>query len=181
MHSKAPTRPIGNRDRWKRDSTPWSFCGSRYMIRIPKDFKEFLQLLNENKVDFIIVGGYAVAFHGAPRYTGDIDVYVRKARENGQKIVKALEAFGFADVSLRAEDFAEADKVFQLGVPPLRIDIVTDIDGLSWDEAASNAVEVSSEDLHFKVIGLQELIKNKKSVGRHKDLADLSALEGTEE
>jgi hypothetical protein len=106
------------------------------MIRIPKDFKEFLQLLNENKVDFIIVGGYAVAFHGAPRYTGDIDVYVRKARENGQKIIKALEAFGFADVSLRPEDFTEADKVFQLGVPLLRIEIVTDIDGLSWDEAA---------------------------------------------
>jgi predicted nucleotidyltransferase len=151
------------------------------MIQIPKDFREFLQLLNENNVDFIIVGGYAVAFHGAPRYTGDIDIYVKREKENGKRIIAALEHFGFIDIGLKPEDFSEENKIFQLGYPPLRIDILTDIDGLSWGEALAGAVEYIIDDLTCKFIGEKELIFNKRKTGRHQDLADIDALEGKEQ
>lgn len=150
------------------------------MIQIPKDFREFLQLLSENNVDFIIIGGYAVAFHGAPRYTGDIDIYVKRDKENGKRIIEALENFGFTDAGLKPGDFSEENKIFQLGFPPLRIDILTDIDGLSWEKALSGAVEYTIDDFTCNFIGERELIVNKRQTGRHKDLADIDALEGKE-
>jgi hypothetical protein len=106
-------------------------------MEIQPDFRDLFALLNEHKVEYLIVGGYALAFHGAPRYTGDIDVFVRPHPENAQRIIKALAAFGFQFPNLTVEDFADPDKVVQLGVPPVRVDLITSITGVSWDEATA--------------------------------------------
>lgn len=99
------------------------------------DFKELLVLFNARHVEYLIVGGYALAFHGAPRFTGDLDIFVKPDSINAQRILHALEAFGFASVSLTASDFEHPDQVVQLGVPPVRIDLITSLTGVSWDEA----------------------------------------------
>ena len=96
-------------------------------MEVQKDFKEFLVLLNAHDVNFMIVGGYALAYHGAPRYTGDIDVFVKPDIENAQRIIKVLEEFGFSSLELSINDFQNEDNVVQLGVPPVRIDIITSI------------------------------------------------------
>jgi hypothetical protein len=94
-------------------------------MEVQQDFKELLELLNANRVEYVIVIGYALAFHGAPRYTGDLDILVRLHEENARRVMKALEEFGFGFVGLKVSDFGYPDKVVQLGVPPVRIDIVT--------------------------------------------------------
>ena len=104
-------------------------------MEVQKDFKEFLALLNVHEVDFMIVGGYALAYHGAPRYTGDIDVFVKPDRKNAQRIIKVLEEFGFSSLDLSIDDFQNEDNVVQLGLPPVRIDIITSISGVSWEQA----------------------------------------------
>jgi hypothetical protein len=104
-------------------------------MEVQKDFKEFLALLNAHEVDFMIVGGYALAFHGAPRYTGDIDVFVKPDRKNAQRIIKVLKEFGFSSLELSIDDFQNEDNVVQLGLPPVRIDIITSISGVSWEQA----------------------------------------------
>ena len=123
-------------------------------MEIQEDFKEFFALLNAHKVEFIIVGGYALAFHGVPRYTGDIDVYINPGPLNAERIMKALEDFGFSSLGLSIEDFRKEDHVIQLGVPPIRIDIITSISGVSWEQAESY----------------------KRATGRAKDIADIEAL-----
>lgn len=140
------------------------------------DFKELLELLNAHKVEYMIVGGYALAFHGAPRYTGDIDIFVKPDNENAQKIMKALDEFGFGSVGIALSDLEYENKVIQLGVPPVRIDIITSISGVTWNDASSSKVTGQYGDVPVSYIGLDQLIKNKKSVGRKKDLADLEAL-----
>ena len=102
-------------------------------MEIQQDFRDLLALFNEHKVEYMIVGAYALAFHGAPRYTGDIDILVESETSNAQRIMVALNKFGFGSVGLKAEDFDGLDKVIQLGVPPVRVDIVTSITGVSWD------------------------------------------------
>ena len=99
------------------------------------DFRELLALFNARHVEYLIVGGYALAFHGAPRFTGDLDIFVKPDAVNAQRILHALEAFGFASVGLTRSDFERLDQVVQLGVPPVRIDLITSITGVSWDEA----------------------------------------------
>ncbi|MDH4162764.1 MAG: hypothetical protein OEW15_08740, partial [Nitrospirota bacterium] len=105
-----------------------------------KDFKELLALFNAREVDYMIVGAHALAFHGSPRYTGDLDIFVRPDEENGNKILQALNDFGFGSLGLTLEDVSLAGKVVQLGHPPLRIDLVTSITGISWNEAAENRI-----------------------------------------
>ena len=141
-----------------------------------KDFKELLELFNAHNVEYMIVGGYALAFHGAPRYTGDIDVYVRPDKENAQRIMTALDEFGFGSVGLENADFAYEDKVVQLGVPPVRIDIITSLSGVSWEEAFSSQVKGKYGDVPVYYIGIDQFIKNKRSTGRIKDMADVEAL-----
>ena len=107
-------------------------------MEIQKDFREFLALLNVHEIDFIIVGGYALAYHGAPRYTGDIDVFVKPDRRNAHRMIKVLEEFGFSSLDLSTEDFQNEDNVVQLGLPPVRIDIITSISGVSWEQAEAS-------------------------------------------
>ena len=149
-------------------------------MEIQPDFKDLLALFNAHTVEYIIVGGYALAFHGAPRYTGDIDIYVKPDEKNAAGIMSALEEFGFGSVGLSAEDFGKPGQVIQLGVPPVRVDIITSIAGVSWDEAFSDRVSGKYGDIQVHYIGREQFIINKKAVGRKRDLADLEAL-GEEE
>lgn len=145
-------------------------------MEIQTDFKELLELLNVHSVDYMIVGGYALAFHGAPRYTGDIDIFIRADNENAERIMKALEEFGFGSVGIEMSDFIFENKVVQLGVPPVRVDIITSISGVTWDEAFSSRIEGEYGDVPVYFIGIDQFIKNKRSIGRKKDMADLEAL-----
>lgn len=145
-------------------------------MEVQKDFRDLLELFNAHDVDYMIVGAYALAFHGAPRYTGDIDILVRADTENAERILRALDEFGFGTVGLTVEDFSSPDKVVQLGVPPVRIDIVTSITGVSWEAAKSGREEGTYGDVSVYYIGKQQFIANKLAIGRKKDLADLEAL-----
>jgi len=140
------------------------------------DFRELLELFNAHKVEYVIVGGYALAFHGVPRYTGDIDIFVRPSNKNAERIMNALIEFGFGSAGITTEDFQYPDKIVQLGFPPVRIDIMTSISGVAWETAVSNRIEGKYGDLVVHYLGLKELISNKRAVGRKKDLADLEAL-----
>lgn len=145
-------------------------------MEIQQDFRDLLELFNSHKVEYIIVGGYALAFHGAPRYTGDIDIYVKPDAGNAQQIVSALDEFGFGSVGLAAADFEKPGQVIQLGVPPVRIDIITSIGGVSWDEAFTGQVAGKYGDIQVYYLGREQFLKNKRAVGRKKDLADIEAL-----
>jgi hypothetical protein len=145
-------------------------------MEIQSDFRDLLELFNKNSVEYVIVGGYALAFHGAPRYTGDLDIFVSVSEDNAHRIMQALNEFGFGSVGLSPQDFNEPKNVIQLGYPPVRIDIVTSISGVSWEEAFQNRVSGRYGDIAVYYIGREQFIKNKRAVGRKKDLADLEAL-----
>ena len=146
------------------------------IMEIQRDFKELLALLNEHKVEYAIVGGYALAFHGAPRYTGDMDILVKPDRKNTRRILAALEEFGFGGLELSIEDFENPDMIVQLGVAPVRVDIITTLTGVSWEQVYSNRVKGKYGNVPVSYIGREQFIANKKAVGRKKDLADVEAL-----
>jgi hypothetical protein len=145
-------------------------------MEVQKDFRDLFELLNAHKVEYVIVGAYALAFHGAPRYTGDMDIYVKPDAANAQRMMAALNDFGFGSADLSATDFETEDKVVQLGFPPVRVDIVTSITGVSWEEAATGRIEGKYGDVLVYYIGRQQFMSNKRALGRKKDLADLEAL-----
>ena len=145
-------------------------------MEIQADFKELLELFNDHKVEYLIVGGYALAFYGVPRYTGDIDIFVHPNPGNATRILKALAEFGFGAIGLKSEDFEFAGKVVQLGVPPVRVDIITSITGVSTEQAFEGNIDGKYGDVSVKYIGRDEFILNKRAVGRKKDAADLEAL-----
>jgi len=145
-------------------------------MEIYPDFLELFELFNAHSVEYLIVGGYALAFHGAPRNTGDIDVWVKPDKNNANRIVDALDAFGFGSLNLSANDFTHPDQIIQLGYSPMRIDLMTSISGVSWDEANKNKVPGNYGLIKVNFIGLNEFIKNKKATGRLQDLADLERL-----
>ena len=145
-------------------------------MEVQQDFRDLLALFNKHKVDYIIVGAYALGVHGAPRYTGDLDVLVRPDPVNARSIMQALQEFGFGSVGLTAADFEEEGKVVQLGFPPVRIDIITSITGVSWEQARSGRVEGWFGDLMVHYIGRDDFIYNKRALGRKKDIADLEAV-----
>jgi hypothetical protein len=145
-------------------------------MEVQQDFRDLLELFNKYKVDYIIVGAYALGFHGAPRYTGDLDVFVRPDPINARSIMQALREFGFGSVGLTAADFEEEGKVIQLGVPPVRVDIITSITGVSWEQARSGRVKGRLGDLTVYYVGRGDFIANKRALGRKKDMADLEAL-----
>ena len=146
-------------------------------MALNQDFKEFIQSLNDNGVRYLVVGGYAVAQHGHPRYTKDIDIWVEMIKENAAKMVNALDQFGFASLGLKEADFLEADQIIQLGYPPSRIDILTTLSGVEFSECYSSRVIVEMDGVSVNFIDLENLIRNKKAVGRHQDLADVENLE----
>lgn len=140
------------------------------------DFKELLALFNAHQVEYMIVGAYALGFHGAPRYTGDLDLLVRPDPENARKILKVLQEFGFGALDISVEDFTTKERVVQLGVPPVRVDILTSITAIEWEQAVSHRVSGTFGKVPTFFIGLDDFIVNKKACGRHKDLADVEVL-----
>jgi hypothetical protein len=141
-------------------------------MALNQDFKEFIQSLNDNDVRYLVVGGYAVAQHGHPRYTKDIDIWVEMSAENATQVIKALAQFGFASLGL-----TESDQIIQLGYPPSRIDILTTLSGVEFSECYSSHVVAELEEVSVNFIDLENLKKNKKATGRYQDLADLENLE----
>jgi hypothetical protein len=145
-------------------------------MELPKDLREFIESLNSNKVDYVIVGGYAQAFHGRPRFTGDIDVLVRPSPDNAARLETALAQFGFAPLGLRQEDFLTPGQVIQLGVAPNRIDILTSITGCEFDDIWRTRVPAHLTGVPVNMIAREQYIRNKRAVGRPQDLADIDAL-----
>ncbi|MDD5678766.1 MAG: hypothetical protein PHW60_12385 [Kiritimatiellae bacterium] len=146
------------------------------IMEVQPDFRDLLALLNAHKVEYLIVGGYALAFHGAPRFTGDLDIFVRPDSNNAQRVLDALAAFGFRFPNLTARDFQDPNKVVQLGVPPVRIDLITSISGVSWEEAEASKEPGIFGNVPVCYIGRQQYLANKRAAGRKKDLADIEAL-----
>jgi hypothetical protein len=140
------------------------------------DFRELLGLFNANGVEYLIVGGYALARHGAPRFTGDIDILVKPDPANARRVVDALGTFGFGSLGLTAGDFTAPDNIVQLGVPPVRIDILNSLTGVSWEDAHAGRVDGEYGGLPVFFIGRATLVANKRALGRKKDQADLEAL-----
>lgn len=143
---------------------------------LSKDFSEFVELLNSAGVEYMLVGGYALAAHGHPRYTGDIDFWVRVSDENLDKLLGALDRFGFGSLGLKKEDFLTPGAVVQLGYPPARIDLIAAIDGVDFGDCYPRRVVSRVGHLDIPVIGVEDLKANKKASGRAKDLADLESL-----
>ncbi len=146
-------------------------------IPLSNDFSDLLRAFYDAQVDFIVVGAHAMAFHGYIRATGDFDVWVRPTPENGGRVYLALVAFGAPMVGTSSADFASADLIFQIGVVPSRIDVITGIDGVSWDDAWSDAAETLYEGVPLKVLGRSSLLANKRASARPKDLIDVAELE----
>jgi predicted nucleotidyltransferase len=142
-----------------------------------KDFKEFIQSLNENDVKYLVVGGYAVALHGYPRYTKDLDIWIWINRKNIEKLLNAIKAFGFEELNLQIDDFMDTDSVIQLGYPPNRIDLMCDLIGVDFNECYEKKEQVIIDGINVNFIDLNNLKKNKRALGRHQDLADLENLE----
>ena len=141
------------------------------------DFEDFIKLLNEHNVDYLIVGGYAMAFHGKPRYTGDLDIWIDISENNAFKLIQVIKEFGFSSLGFTEADFLKENLINQIGYPPLRIDIITSIDGVQFKEAYNNKLTIELEDFKANYIGLEELIANKKSSARLIDLSDVKDLE----
>ena len=145
------------------------------------DFVEMLSALRDAGAEYLIVGAHALAAHGRPRATGDLDLWVRSTPENARRVWSALETFGAPLTQLSMQDLSTPDIVFQIGLPPNRIDIMTTVSGLSFEEAWPERVTVRlSGELEVPIIGRQALVRNKRAAGRPRDLADLAELEGGE-
>jgi hypothetical protein len=145
-------------------------------MELEQDFKGLLALFNEHEVEYVIVGAYALAFHGVPRYTGDIDILVRPSSDNANRVLCALGDFGFGSLGLKRGDFQKPDNVIQLGVPPVRVDILTSLTGVTWQKADRGKAEGSYGGIAVYFLGREQYIANKRALGRKKDLADLEAL-----
>ncbi len=146
-------------------------------MKIAPDFKEFIACANDNEVRFLVVGGYAVAFHGHPRYTKNLDIWIERSSENAQKVLKTLHDFGFESVQLTVDDFLEPDQVIQLGYPPLRIDILTTLSDVEFNDCYPNRQILDIDGITMPVIGIEDLLVTKRAAGRHQDLADVENLE----
>lgn len=147
------------------------------MIPLPADFSAFLRSLQEHEVKYLLIGGYAVAYHGYVRATVDMDVWVPKERSNAERLVGALKEFGFDVPELVPELFLVKDRILRLGNPPMRIEISTDIDGVEFGECYEDRVIASWDDIDVSVISLDKLRTNKLASGRLQDLDDLEHLE----
>ena len=141
-----------------------------------KDWREFIELLNSNGVEYVVVGAFAVAHHGFPRYTGDLDILVRASGPNSERLLGALAAFGFGSLGIRPEDFQAPGKVIQLGVQPNRIDLLTSISGVSFDDAWKSREQANLDGVPIQFLGREALIENKLATGRAKDLGDAAEL-----
>ena len=146
------------------------------MTNLEDDLREFVELLNALKVRYIVVGAFALAYHGYPRYTGDIDLFIERSPENAQAILNAIQQFGFGDLGLSFEDFLQEDQVIQLGIAPNRIDLLTFLSGVEFQEAWATRVQGEIAGLSVPFISKELLKKNKAASGRLQDIADLEHL-----
>lgn len=140
------------------------------------DFVDFVQLLNDHKVKYMVVGAHALSFHGRPRHTGDLDIWIKPDQENASKMVQVIKDFGFGSLGLNEADFLRENYVTQLGYPPLRIDILNSISGVDFDEAYVARLDTKVDDLEISFISAKDFIKNKQATGRTKDLGDIASL-----
>ncbi len=180
-------RPLNDPDAYARDRNYWlsrppaerveavetlqrQFYGSTPQLT------ELLELFNGHRVEYLVVGAHALAHHGAPRMTGDLDLLIRPATENAQRVLDALKAFGFGSLELSTDDFSKPDRVVQLGFPPARIDLLTTLSGVTWAEAESRSVQGEMSRVPVRFLGRDELIKNKRACGRAQDIADIERL-----
>ena len=146
-------------------------------MALSKDWREFLELLNSRAVDYVIVGAQSLAFHGRPRYTGDLDILVRPTPDNARLLLALLNQFGFEQSGFKETDFLEPEQIIQLGRVPSRIDLLTSISGMSTNEAFASKISAMLDGIPVFILGKDALIRNKRAVGRPQDLADLAALE----
>jgi hypothetical protein len=145
-------------------------------MAVRKDLSEFIASLNSHGVEYLVVGAHALAFHGHPRYTGDLDLFVRSSPENARRIEQTLNTFSFTSLGLRAADFTAPDRVVQLGVAPNRIDLLTSLTGVAFDEAWAGRRQGTLSGVTVSFLGREALIKNKLATGRLQDAADVAAL-----
>jgi hypothetical protein len=141
------------------------------------DFIDFINLLNIHKVQYMVVGAHALAFHGRPRHTGDLDIWIKPSIENASKMILVLDDFGFGSLGLKVEDFMRENYVTQLGYPPLRIDILNSISGVSFDSANNNKILGDFDGVTIPFINISDFILNKRAIGRAKDLGDIDSLQ----
>ena len=146
-------------------------------MNLSADLREFIELLNSRGVDYVIVGAHSLAFHGCPRYTGDLDILIRPSAENAGKIVPLLRDFGFGASEFTESDFAEPEQIIQIGRVPQRIDLLTSLSGVETDEAFQTKISGDLEGLPVSLLSRELLIQNKRAVARPQDIADLHALE----
>jgi hypothetical protein len=146
-------------------------------IPLPPDFSEFLRLLNEHEVKYLLVGGYAVGYHGYVRATADLDLWIQRDRRNAERVVKALQDFGFGVSNLDPDLFLTEERIVRMGMPPMRIEILTSISGVEFGECYRSRIVESWDDVIVNIIDLEKLKENKRASGRLKDLSDLEHLE----
>ncbi len=143
---------------------------------LPEDFKEFLKLLNDADVQYLLIGGYAVGYHGYPRATADMDIWVAISPDNAAKLVDVFHRFGMQDDQLKPALFQERGKIIRMGLPPMRIEVLTEIDGVDFAECYAARVTADIDGLPVQLISREHLLRNKRASGRHKDLDDLENL-----
>ena len=169
---------FGADSRWRNALKEWNCCVKLRtpMIPLPRDFQDFLRLLNANAIRYVVVGGYAVAYHGYVRYTGDLDLFVELSVNNAAKLVCALREFGFDLPQLKPALFLRKGRIVRLGYEPMRLEILNEIDGVSFQECYRHRRRSRVGDLRVNFIALPQLLRNKRASGRQKDLADVEAL-----
>ena len=145
-------------------------------IKLPDDFKEFLKLLNEHGVEYLLIGGYAVGYYGYPRATNDIDIWIAVHSQNAERLVTVLRAFGFPASDLFANIFLNEEDIIRIGVPPMRIEIIPSISGVDFDTCYAERIVDTIDEIQVNLISLEHLKTNKKASGRFKDLDDLEHL-----
>jgi len=146
------------------------------IIRLPQDFRDFLKLLNCHEVEYLLIGGFAVGYHGYPRATGDMDIWIATSPENADKMVSVLREFGFDVPELNADMFLKKRQVVRMGMPPIRIEVLTDISGVSFKECYEKRITDLIDDIRVNIISSEHLRINKKASGRVKDINDLEHL-----
>jgi hypothetical protein len=145
-------------------------------VELHPDFKDFLRLLNSHNVRYMLVGGYAVGYHGYPRATGDMDIWVERSESNSKNLAIAFREFGMPDEAITEKLFLETNKVIRMGVPPVRLEVITSASGVDFNECYANREVVEIDEIPVNFISLQDLKENKRAAGRHKDLEDLEHL-----
>jgi hypothetical protein len=147
-------------------------------MTLAQDFEDFVKLLNLHEVEYMVVGGYALAFHGKPRHTGDLDIWIRISENNAVRMLRVLKDFGLSSMDFKKEDFLKPGYISQIGYPPLRIDILNSIDGVEFKDAIQNMLQLEIEnDFAINYIGLNDFVKNKRASGRSQDLADIQEIQ----